>query len=425
MFRERNAILGLSSIYIKRYDEDVKMRVAENKPFEYGQENCSDFGLHPFAGTFRKHELERDFQQYQLKQTQAQLRITLSFCACFYVAFAVSDVAALGYTESTLTLFMARLLVMVAAAGGIYLVSRYPESIAVPRFAATVVEIVGMSAFLLVVLYRPGEMAWHAMSMSIMLVVVYLFIPNAFLNAMTVAVCTSLAFGLVALKIGTLSLSDAVTMSMLLVLCNAFGIVAALRYGRLWRQEFRAQTILRDLSFLDHLTGCYNRRYMETYLLEQEIERACRYPAWLTVILCDLDHFKAVNDTYGHPTGDAVLQYFAALLQSTCRDHVDSVIRYGGEEFMLILPETDLQGGVLLAERLRRAIADHPAYSDSSLAVTITASFGVVSLDCSVPGRGVTPQLLISRADELLYRAKKAGRNRVEAAELSREPAVQ
>lgn len=403
------------------------MHVAEKNRFEYGQyvqEDAADFGLRPFAGTFRNDVLERDFQRHKLWQTQAQLRLTLSFLACFYVAFAVTDVVALGYGRDALILLLARLLVLFSALGAIFLVARYPQSIFMPCFAATLVEIVGMGVFQLVVVLRPGEIDWHAMSMSIMLVAVYLFIPNAFLNAMLIAVSTSVVFALVSMQVAALSVSDMVTMSMLLFLANAFGIVAALKQERLWRQEFSAQSILRNLSFRDHLTGCYNRRYMETYLLEQEIERACRYPAWLSVILCDLDHFKSVNDTHGHPVGDAVLQYFASLLQSTCRDHVDSVVRYGGEEFMLILPETDLDGGVLLAERLRKAIADHPAYCDGSRAVTITASFGVAAMDFSVPGRGVSPQSMISSADSLLYRAKKAGRNRVEAAVLSREAAI-
>ena len=163
---------------------------------------------------------------------------------------------------------------------------------------------------------------------------------------------------------------------------------------------------------------------MEEHLLEQEVERASRYPAWLTVIMCDLDHFKVINDTYGHPTGDVVLRHFAGLLRAACRDHIDSVVRYGGEEFMLILPETDLRGGVRLAERLRRAIADEPAYRDERHAIGVTASFGVVAADFSVVGMGGDPKALITRADELLYRAKSAGRNRVEFDEFARAPMV-
>ena len=389
---------------------------------EYRQEDGSDFGLKRLSATFRQPERERAFQRHHLPQMLAQLRIALSVCACFYVAFALSDVAVLGYTDKTLELFLARLLVAIAAAIGIFVLARHPQSITVPRVVATTVEVVGMAAFMLVLVHRPHEVPWHAMSMSIMLVVVLLFIPNSFVNATAVSVVTTVVFSVLAIHVGTLSISDMLTMTMLLVLVNTVGIIAAYRYECLGRQQFRAQSILRHLSFRDHLTGCYNRRYMEEHLLEQEVERASRYPAWLTVIMCDLDHFKLINDTYGHPTGDAVLQHFSGLLRDACRDHIDSVIRYGGEEFMLILPETDLRGGTHLAERLRRAIAEQPAYRDEQHAVRVTASFGVASVDFSAVGLGGDPKALITHADELLYRAKSAGRNRVEFAELNHAP---
>ena len=277
-----------------------------------------------------------------------------------------------------------------------------------------------MCAFMPVVLYRPYEIPWHAMSMSIMLVVVHLFIPNAFVNATAVSIVTTVVFSLVAIPVGALGVSDTLTMTMLLVLVNTVGIIAAHRYQCLGRRQYRAQSILRHLSFRDHLTGCYNRRYMEEQLLEREVERASRYPAWLTVIMCDLDHFKVINDTYGHPIGDVVLRHFASVLQAACRDHVDSVVRYGGEEFMLILPETDLRGGVRLAERLRRTIGDVPAYRDEQRSVSVTASFGVVSADFSKVGMEGDPGALITRADELLYQAKSAGRDRVEFDEFRR-----
>jgi diguanylate cyclase (GGDEF)-like protein len=107
-------------------------------------------------------------------------------------------------------------------------------------------------------------------------------------------------------------------------------------------------------------------------------------------------------------------------VQAICREHVDSVIRYGGEEFLLVLPETDLNSGTTVAERLRTAIAENPAYRDGTQTVMVTASFGVASVDFSVPGHGVSPQSLITKADELLYCARKTGRNRVKFAELCR-----
>jgi diguanylate cyclase (GGDEF)-like protein len=191
-----------------------------------------------------------------------------------------------------------------------------------------------------------------------------------------------------------------------------FGYVAAQRYQILWRMN-TAQMVLKNLSVRDPLTGCYNRRHLHQQLLETEISRAQRYQLSLTVIMCDLDHFKLVND----PTATrrrCSLQHFASLLQAITREGVDSVVRYGGEEFLLILPETDLAGGELLAERLRLALSAQPVqYQDQQ--INATASFGVASVDF---GRSSTSahMNMITVADDMLYAAKNSGRNRVRAA---------
>ena len=376
-----------------------------------------DLGVCTLSGSFRDAAVEAVFRRQDLPWTHRHLRLSLSFCASFYLLFALTDVAALGYTQAALFSFLARVFVVLAALGGMVWLRRRPQSVRVPVTVATTVEIVGMAAFMVVVLYRPAEVPWHAMSMSIMLIVVYLFIPNAFINAAGVASLSTLVFGLLVVQIGSLTNSDLITMGMLLILANAFGIVAARRYQQLRRQEFGTQAALRRLSVRDPLTGCFNRRHLQQHLLEREVERASRYPAWLTVVMCDLDHFKRVNDTYGHVVGDAVLKRFAALLQKLCREHVDSVIRYGGEEFLLLLPETDLAGGLGLAERLRAELAERPIYGKGEQTVTVSASFGVAAVDFASGGLDVSPQALVAAADDLLYRAKRAGRNRVESAE--------
>lgn len=279
-----------------------------------GAPPATDFTLHPLLGRFRHPATEQAFQRHHLRHNQTQLRLTLSFCAVFYVAFALTDVAALGYGPHTLQLLLARLLVALTATVGLVLLGRRPRSFALPTRIATLVETVGMVTFLLIVLYRPHEIPWHAMSLAIMLVVVYLFIPNALLNATGVALTSTVCFSGLVWHLGTLNPPDMVTLTMLLLLTNTFGLVAARRYHRLWREEFCAQSRLQALLIRDPLTGCLNRRYLEEQLLEREMARAQRYRHWLTVILCDLDHFKHINDTYGHPAGDDVLRQFGALL---------------------------------------------------------------------------------------------------------------
>ncbi|GGM98546.1 GGDEF domain-containing protein [Thermus composti] len=155
----------------------------------------------------------------------------------------------------------------------------------------------------------------------------------------------------------------------------------------------------------DFLTGLPNRRYLDL-LLPQELTRAKRYGRPLSLVLLDLDGFKAVNDLHGHEVGDRVLQALAQCLKAHLR-RSDRAVRLGGEEFTLLLPETPLPQALRLAERLRQAvevIAVPPV-------ARITASFGVAEA-----GPTDTPLTLLRRADEAMYRAKRKGKNRVEAA---------
>ncbi|BHH82337.1 transporter substrate-binding domain-containing diguanylate cyclase [Desulforhopalus sp. 52FAK] len=162
---------------------------------------------------------------------------------------------------------------------------------------------------------------------------------------------------------------------------------------------------LQRISITDVLTGLYNRRYSDIKL-EEEIRRATRYKGNLSLIIGDLDFFKEVNDTWGHQIGDTVLQAFATILTEKTRDS-DVVSRWGGEEFLIICPETDIQGALAEAENLRQAFSKI-SFKDVGKR---TASFGVA---CYFPGESKSS--FIQRADEALYRAKNNGRNRVESA---------
>ena len=174
-----------------------------------------------------------------------------------------------------------------------------------------------------------------------------------------------------------------------------------------------ANEILKKLSNTDPLTHLYNRRFfMES--LGRELNRHRRKSGHLTLIIFDVDHFKLINDLYGHPFGDTVLVAIADAAQVNLRSY-EFAARYGGEEFVLLLPETDLTGGVVVAERLRGAVHamtfKPPA---GNLAVTISvgvATFPSPSID--------SIDSLIAKADEALYRAKGNGRNRVEVMAIS------
>jgi two-component system cell cycle response regulator len=164
---------------------------------------------------------------------------------------------------------------------------------------------------------------------------------------------------------------------------------------------------LRKLSITDGLTELFNHRHVHE-LLHEEFERSRRTHEPIAVAMLDLDRFKAVNDTYGHPTGDVILYETARIIRETARE-IDMVGRYGGEEFIAILPNTDKAEAARFAERVRRAVEEH-VFRDEPHEVRMTASSGVASF----PGLDIdTPETLLKRADEALYVAKESGRNRV------------
>lgn len=170
----------------------------------------------------------------------------------------------------------------------------------------------------------------------------------------------------------------------------------------------RQKEVAEALARTDALTGLANRRAFDE-AAAQELERAKRYATPLTLIMTDLDHFKSINDSHGHHVGDLVLQNFAATLTRSVRG-VDLVGRWGGEEFVILMPGTTLDEALQAAERMRLAVASTPTrYEDRSCGYT--ASFGVAAFKPESP----TLDSLLGRADAALYRAKDTGRNRVEA----------
>lgn len=171
-----------------------------------------------------------------------------------------------------------------------------------------------------------------------------------------------------------------------------------------------ANSRLERLSLTDALTEIANRRHFDG-TLEQEWRRAQRAGLPLSLVMLDLDHFKAYNDAYGHLAGDRCLHQVARTMRESLRRAGDLAVRYGGEEFVLLLPETDAHGVAQLADRLRAAVeALEISHAYSPVAPRVTASIGVATV---LPRDGVVPEMLVEAADRALYRAKHDGRNRV------------
>jgi len=175
-----------------------------------------------------------------------------------------------------------------------------------------------------------------------------------------------------------------------------------------FQEELRTKhQILEVKANTDELTGLHNRRLLFERLRE-ETNRAARFGYGLTVLMVDVDHFKAINDTHGHAIGDRVLSEVASIVKFNTRVY-DVLCRYGGDEFTLILPQTDRDQGLVVAERIRASI-ERGNYPDNGIRLAITASIGLSSF----PEDGDDSDVLLQAADLALYHAKQAGRNQVQ-----------
>lgn len=166
-------------------------------------------------------------------------------------------------------------------------------------------------------------------------------------------------------------------------------------------------TALKNLAILDELTGLYNRREFNLQL-KNELERSQRYSHSFSLVILDIDHFKKLNDTYGHQAGDLALRSISALLKQEFRA-LDLVARYGGEEFIVILPETISTRAYSVAERIRQLISSHALVINEKQTINVTLSGGVATF----PTDGNTQEALVYAADQALYTAKRSGRNQI------------
>jgi diguanylate cyclase (GGDEF)-like protein len=189
----------------------------------------------------------------------------------------------------------------------------------------------------------------------------------------------------------------------------AFSIVLLLNFAVAGFAGARQMARIRELTLRDSLTDVMNRRALET-LLRRELANWRRRGVPLAVVYLDLDHFKALNDRYGHAAGDAALRHVSAVIGEACREG-DTLARIGGEEFCVLLPHTEMEGACLMAERMRSKLEATP-FSWENNTLTVTASFGVAT--ALMPDDDSTA--ILHRADEAMYQAKRSGRNSVFAA---------
>jgi len=373
---------------------------------------------------FADRAFENRFARHCLPERNAQLKVSLLFSAGFYVLFGLTDIATLGPTATAWAMVALRLVVALAALGAWAAISRHPDSVQVSLRSTCAVLGIGVGVFPVLCWYQPEAMAWNLMSHALILMAIYVIFPNRFIYALAIGIGSSVVFAAMLLVQGGLKLDDLVALVLMLILGNALGYIAARRFHLAQREQFRSTMLLQELADRDPLTGCLNRRVFQSGMLDAELARTRRYGTALSVILCDIDHFKRINDTHGHAAGDEVLSEFAGLLRSMAREGIDSVIRYGGEEFLLVLPQTELAGAQTLAERIRHAFAEATTTTANGSLVSTTASFGVASVPARHRSPPATFEALIAAADEQLYAVKRGGRNGVRGTVVTAMPVL-
>lgn len=259
-------------------------------------------------------------------------------------------------------------------------------------------------------LNRDGATLLLILAVAVLTLIVGHFMLNALLLALALASFLAIVNTWPSGVDNTASFSYAFTTGYVFVLALGHGIQRIRRQvyvTRLQLQEANAQLL--EQATRDYLTNCFNRRHFFT-VAEAELDRAARHESPLSIAVMDLDHFKSVNDRHGHACGDSVLKQVVAVVQNGLRSS-DILARVGGEEFCLLLPETDLVEARALTERLRRTIAA-TRFRHGDLELDMSASFGIAQ--CGQDERQI--DTLLERADRALYEAKRAGRNQVRLA---------
>ncbi len=385
-----------------------------------------EYRISRWIAEFTDPETEQSYQKYFQRLTNRQLRAALIAWALLMLLFAVPDYQALGTGRDFFCLLAYRVAMSVMLLAIIFNI-RSDTSVFRISFPIAAAAIIGFTGFMLLFVYRPDVVNWTVGVIMLMIIGLLVFMPIRFYLAFFAAF-----YGVVITLITRYAMgspnANLIGLFFLLMLPFILGAATIRRLAFLQRKQFalasktakinkdleyeiqqrlKLEATLKELAATDPLTGLFNRREYEM-LFMHEIERAKRTNTVLSICIVDLDHFKKVNDTYGHGVGDDVLRRTAKLCREKLRT-MDIIGRLGGEEFVILLPDTTIENAAAIGNRLVEVLAATDIEAGAST-IKITATLGISQL---LPG---DPDFnaVIQRADAALYRGKAAGRNRVE-----------
>ncbi|NCS65560.1 MAG: hypothetical protein COS39_07125 [Hydrogenophilales bacterium CG03_land_8_20_14_0_80_62_28] len=372
-------------------------------------------------------ETERGFREDIRARRIRDTRLAILLAAVFYLVFASTDYLAMGVCENYSVVLATRASICAAGLITAFLLPKYWRQL-VNGVIPGLVAVFAMAGFIAITFLRPYSVGWHGMSMMIMLLGGYVFIPNRFLAILSICLTGSLIFLLLAAIHFGLPGDELLRLSTLLIVTNIMGAMANYRLSWLMREEYRDRAIvemanlklqaemverarleevLRQRAETDDVTGALDRGAFfvraEMILRQADVDLKP-----LAVLFIDVDYFKQINVTYGHIRSDQVLKILVQVCNSLLREPY-CLARLGGEEFVVLLPGLDLAGGAKLAEQIRAECQRTPVAMDE-VDVHFTVSIGVVQRQSGEPAR-----VALMRADTAMASAKFKGRNRVEA----------
>ena len=374
---------------------------------------------------FADPAVEKAFLTHMQPMWARNLRVAVFVWAGLLLAFGLLDLQALGWSRDFFILAACRIVQSALLFGFAWVLPRRPH-LAASGYAVTALEIIGFFLFMPIYFLRPDIATLTIVVLGVMVLTMMLFVPNRLkLNMVAATVAVILALTCIALK--GRGAEIVIGAAIFLSLPVATGFFGTQQLAKVQRQQFamfnEARAANRELrkemerrklleeelkrqATTDPLTGLFNRRQYEM-LFRRERERCRRQGTGICVAMADLDHFKALNDEFGHDAGDAALRHVAGLFTAKLREG-DVVGRFGGEEFIILLPDTDAPEAERVIERLRGALEANPVMIEGQ-SRTLTATFSVSAVRAGE--RDIVDTL--RRVDAGLYQGKHAGRNQV------------
>lgn len=385
----------------------------------------TNYRLDHWRGEFVDAATEQAFRKHNEGDASRSLRRALLVWAALVVSFGLLDYPVLGHGYDFQLLFGWRLATAAVLLLLYWQVRRKPSLVS-DGYAVTAVEIFGSVLFFMLYFLRHDMVSWVIGVTAISLLALFMFVPNRVYLSLLTAAFMSIGM-MICVAVRGMGIENVVGLGFILALPTAVGFFTALRWQLSQRRQYallmqvvssnrdlqdeikRREALEAELkrqATTDPLTGLFNRRQYEM-LFQRERERCNRLHQQMSLCIMDLDHFKRINDEHGHDVGDAVLRHVAQQLSCSLR-HSDVVGRFGGEEFVLVLPDTGLEQAVAVLNRLREDLAATPVPVNGQL-LRVSATFGVTE----VQEGDAELEDILKRADRALYEGKGAGRNRV------------